>query len=135
MHKKFCTRIVSCSDNPKSTIQKQPRRRKWAGIFVLAFTFTFTGVAARAQQPAKIRRIGYLTGATPGGQSARLEAFRRGLRELGYAEGKNSIIEYRYAEGHFDRLPALAAELVRLKVEVIVTGGGGLTRAAKDATN
>ena len=88
-----------------------------------------------AQQPTKIPRIGYLTGATPGGQSARIAAFRQGLRELGYVEGKNIIIEYRYAEGQFDRLPALAADLVRLKVDVIVTGGGGLTRAAKDATN
>jgi len=90
---------------------------------------------AEAQQPAKVPRIGYLTGATPDGQSARIEAFRQGLRELGYVEGKNIVIEYRYAELKPDRLPALAAELVRLKVDVIVTGGGGNTRAAKEATN
>ena len=90
---------------------------------------------AEAQQPAKIPRIGYLTGATPDGQSARIEPFRQGLRELGYAEGQNILIEYRYAEGKLDRLPALAAELVRLKVDVIVTGGPVITRAAKNATN
>src|SRR4029434_1736112 len=71
----------------------------------------------------------------PGGQAARIEAFPQGLSELGYVEGKNIIIEYRYAEEKLDRLPALAAELVRLKVDVIVTGGSGNTRAAKEATN
>ena len=79
--------------------------------------------SAEAQQPTKIARIGYLTGATPVGQAARVEAFRQGLLELGYVEGKNIVVEYRYAEEKLDRLPALAAELVRLKVDVIVTGG------------
>jgi putative ABC transport system substrate-binding protein len=92
-------------------------------------------VSADAQQPKKVPRIGYLTGATPDGQSARIEAFRLGLRELGYVEGKNIVIEYRYAELKPDRLTALAAEVVRLKVDVIVTGGGGNTRAAREATN
>ena len=92
-------------------------------------------LSAEAQQPTKIPRIGYLTGATPDGQSARIEAFRQGMRELGYVEGKNIVVEYRYAELKPDRLPALAAELVRLKVDVIVTSAGGMTRAAKEATN
>jgi putative tryptophan/tyrosine transport system substrate-binding protein len=91
--------------------------------------------SAEAQQPTKVPRIGYLTGATPDGQSARIEAFRQGLRELGYVEGKNIVIEYRYAELKPDRLLALAAELVRLKVDVIVTSAAGMTRAAKNATN
>ena len=95
-------------------------------VMLLAFCFS-----SQAQQPTKIPRIGYLTGATPDGQSARIEAFRQGLRELGYVEGKNIVIEYRYAELKPDRLPALAAELVRLKVDVIVTSAGGNTRAAK----
>jgi putative ABC transport system substrate-binding protein len=92
---------------------------------------------AQAQQPTKIPRIGYLTGGSlsSSSTSARIETFRQGLRELGYVEGKNIVIESRYAEGKLDRLPALAAELVRLKVEVIVTGGGQATRAAKEATN
>ena len=90
---------------------------------------------AEAQQPAKVPRIGYLTGATPDGQAARIEAFRQGLRELGYLEGKNIVVEYRYAELNPDRLPALAAELARLKVDVIVTSAGGITRAMKEATN
>ena len=83
--------------------------------------------SAGAQQATKIPKIGYLTGATRDGQAARIEAFRQGLRELGYVEGKNIVIEYRYAEGKLDRLPELAAELVRLKIDVIVTGGGNIT--------
>jgi putative tryptophan/tyrosine transport system substrate-binding protein len=101
-------------------------------LSAMLFALSSSGLA---QQPAKVPRIGYLTGATPDGQSARIESFRQGLRELGYLEGKNIVIEYRYAELEPDRLPALAAELVRLKVDVIVTGGGGNTRAAKGATN
>src|SRR5438309_4233742 len=97
-------------------------------LFALCFT-------VEAQQTTKVPRIGYLTGATPVGQAARVEAFRQGLRELGYIEGKNIVVEYRYAEEKLDRLPALATELVRLKVDVIVTGGSGNTRAAKAATN
>jgi len=87
-----------------------------------------------AQQPAKIPRIGYLSATSLTAISARTEAFRQGLRELGYVEGKNIVIEYRYAEEKFDRLPALVAELVRLKVDVIVTGGPLSTRRAKEAT-
>src|SRR5262249_61566847 len=78
--------------------------------------------------------IGFLYAGSPSGQLARAQAFRQGLRELGYVEGKNIVIEYRYAEGKFDRLPDLAADLVRLKVDVIVTSGPRPTRAAKEAT-
>jgi putative tryptophan/tyrosine transport system substrate-binding protein len=91
-------------------------------------------VAAEAQQPAKVPRIGFLSAASPSANTARYEAFRQGLRELGYIEGKNIIIEWRYAEGEQDRLPSLAAELVRLKAEIIVTGGPTATRPAKEAT-
>jgi putative tryptophan/tyrosine transport system substrate-binding protein len=89
---------------------------------------------AEAQQSTRIPRIGYLqipTSPNP----ARIEAFRQGLRELGYVEGKNIVIEYRSSEGKPDRLPALAAELVRLKVDVIVTGGSSATHPAKEATS
>jgi putative ABC transport system substrate-binding protein len=89
---------------------------------------------AQAQQPKKIPRIGYLSGASLSAAAARTEAFRQGLRERGYVEGKNIVFEYRYAEGKLDRLPALAAELVRLKVDVILSGGPQSTRAAKEAT-
>jgi putative ABC transport system substrate-binding protein len=87
-----------------------------------------------AQQPTKIARIGYLTGSSLSSQAPNSEAFRQGLRELGYIEGKNIVIEWRSAEGNRDRQRALAAELVRLKVDVIVASSGGDTRAAKEAT-
>jgi putative ABC transport system substrate-binding protein len=90
-------------------------------------------VTAEAQQPNKIPRIGYLGGAT-GTNQARIEALRQGLRELGYVEGKNIVIEWRYAEGNPDRERANAVELARLKVDVIVTVGSNATRAAKEAT-
>ena len=128
----------SLSDNRKPVLSPAEgsaiQNRKLAGLVALAVAFTLCGAVALAQQPTKVPRIGYLTGATLEGQSNRIEAFRQGLRELGYVEGKNIVIEYRYAEENLDRLPALAAELVRLKVDVIVTGGGPNTRAAKEAT-
>jgi len=91
--------------------------------------------SADAQQSTQIPRIGFLSATSLSTISARIEALRQGLRELGYVEGKNIVIELRSAEGKLDRVPALAAELVRLKVDVIVTGGGTDTRAAKEATN
>jgi putative ABC transport system substrate-binding protein len=87
-----------------------------------------------AQQPKKVPRIGYLSASSAAEVSPRAEAFRQGLRELGYVEGKNLVIEFRYAEGKFDNLAALAAELVRLNVDVIVTAGPSVTRPAKEAT-
>ena len=89
---------------------------------------------AEAQQPAKVPRIGYLAGASPSAIAFRTEAFRQGLHERGYVEGKNIMIEYRFAEGNFRRQKELAAELVRLNVDVIVTSGPASTRAAKEAT-
>ena len=102
--------------------------------FVLASFILATVHLSEAQQVGKIPRIGYLGGATRSGNSVRREAFLQGLRQLGYEEGKNIVIEYRYAEGKFDRLPALAAELVQLKVDLIVTIGTAATRPANDAT-
>ncbi len=95
---------------------------------------------ASAQQAKKVPRVGYLlSGSAPSPAPARpistVETFRQGLRELGYVEGKNIIVEYRYAENKFERLPDLAAELVRLKVDVIVTAGTPSIRAAQHATN
>jgi putative tryptophan/tyrosine transport system substrate-binding protein len=93
------------------------------------------GAIAEAQQPAKITRIGYLDAVSLSVNAARVEAFRQSLRKLGYVEGKNIFIEWRSADGKLDRLPALAAQLVHLKVDIIVTGGRSATRAAKEATS
>src|SRR5215510_5110308 len=87
-----------------------------------------------AQQPKKVSRVGYLTVASRSTILARIDAFRQGIRELGYIEDKNIIIEWRFGEGKQDRLPALADELVRLKPDVLVTGGPISTRRAKEAT-
>jgi ABC-type uncharacterized transport system substrate-binding protein len=89
---------------------------------------------ADARQSKKIPRIGFLVAASPSAFSARNEAFRQGLRELGYIEGKNIVIDWRYAEGRLDRLPDLAAELVGLNVDIIITAGPTDTKAAKKAT-
>jgi putative ABC transport system substrate-binding protein len=86
---------------------------------------------AEAQQPKKIPRVGWLTGSSLSGNPDRIMAFRQGLRELGYVEAKNIVIEWRSAEGNRDREHTLALELTQLQVDVIVTGGGGSTRAAK----
>jgi putative tryptophan/tyrosine transport system substrate-binding protein len=89
---------------------------------------------AEAQQPKKVSLLGYLSARSSSSESTRIEAFHQVLGELGYVEGKNIIIEYRFAEGKFDRLADLAAELVRLNVEVIVAAGVPPTRAAKQVT-
>jgi putative tryptophan/tyrosine transport system substrate-binding protein len=91
-------------------------------------------VIAEPQQPKKVPRIGYLSGIDAVTETARAEAIRLALRELDYIEGQNIAIEYRYAEGKYDRLPELAAELVRLKVDIIVTGGFRPILAARNAT-
>jgi putative tryptophan/tyrosine transport system substrate-binding protein len=91
-------------------------------------------LAAEGQQPGKVPRIGHLSGLSPGLASATREAFLRGLNEVGYVEGRNILIEWRWADGRFDRLPDLAAELVQLKVDVIVVGGQEAAFAAAKAT-
>jgi putative ABC transport system substrate-binding protein len=92
-------------------------------------------VSAHAQQAKRVFRIGYLSGSDAASESTRAEAIRLALRELGYIEGQNITIDYRYAEGKVDRFPELAAELVRLKVDIIVVvGGGRAPLAAKNAT-
>src|SRR5262249_19891772 len=101
-------------------------------LWLLTLLFLATGTFAEAQQQKKIPRIGYLALGTRA--AYRFEAFRQGLRQLGYAEGKDFVIEYRSGDGTLHRLNELAAELVRLKVDVIVTTGPTPTRAAKAAT-
>jgi putative ABC transport system substrate-binding protein len=101
----------------------------------LSATLLALSVPAHAQQAAKVPRIGYLSALSPSAESTRIEPFRQGLRELGYVEGQNITIEYRFAEGKTDRLSDLAAELVRLRVDVIVGGGDSVIRAAKKASS
>jgi len=105
-------------------------------IVSLLATLILTSVhPAEAQQPKKVPRLGYLSSSDPATESTRIEAFRLALRELGYIEGQNIAIEYRYTQGKVDRAPELAAELVRLKVDIIVVAGGEpWIRAAKNAT-
>jgi putative ABC transport system substrate-binding protein len=109
-------------------------KRKITVLALCAMLFALCSSAA-AQQAKKVPRVGFLSATSPSTISARTEAFRQGLRELGYVEGKNIVIDFRYAEGKVDRLPALAAELVRLKVEAIVTAGPTVTRPVKEATS
>ena len=100
----------------------------------LATVLLTTAPVAQAQQPAKIPRIGFLASGSPSTMSSRIEAFRQGLRQLGYTEGQNIIVELRYAEGNTKRFADLSAELVGLKVDVILTSSGAGALAAKTAT-
>jgi len=110
-------------------MRKKITRRAFCSM-LLALPFS-----ARAQQPKKVPRIGYLSDFEPATESTRAEAIQAALRERGYIEGQNIATEYRYAEGNRDRIPELAADLVRLKVDVIVAAGGApLVQAAKNAT-
>ena len=132
MDKKCPIRFMySRSDNRKSKIQNL----KWAGFVAILVLLVGCVGMAEAQQPKKVHRIGCLLAGDPTSESTRFEAIRRALRELGYIEGQNIAIEYRYAEGKVDRFSELAAELVRLKVDVIVAAGGDpVVRAAMNAT-
>jgi putative ABC transport system substrate-binding protein len=112
--------LNSSFPNLKSKIQNP----KWAAVVALVLTFVMCGAVATAQQPKKVPRIGYLSSRDPASDSARSEAVRLGLRQLGYIEGHNIAVEYRYAEGKRERVAELAAKLVRLKVDLIVVAGG-----------
>jgi putative ABC transport system substrate-binding protein len=106
-------------------------RKTFFGLSLSTMLFALC-LSAQAQQP-KVPRIGVLGGGSASANAGRIEAFRQGLRELGYVEGKNIVIEQQWAEGKLDRLAALAAELLRLKVDIIVSAGPTVTRAAKEA--
>jgi ABC-type uncharacterized transport system substrate-binding protein len=108
--------------------------RKTVISFALCAMLFALCLPAEAQQPKKVPRIAYLSIRTASSQAPLLDAFRQGLRELGYVEGKNILIEYRFADGEAARLPAMINEAVRLNVDVIVSGGAGPTRRAKEAT-
>jgi putative ABC transport system substrate-binding protein len=104
------------------------------GLSLIAFVLVVVVAVVEAQQPTKVPRIGYLSSFDPATESTRAEGIRLALRDLGYTEGQNIAFEYRYAEGKLDRFPELAAELVHLKVDIILSGVARLIRAAKNAT-
>jgi putative ABC transport system substrate-binding protein len=124
-------RFRSHSENRKSAIQNL----KWLGLSVIAFVLVVAEAEVDAQQPTKTPRIAWLTNTPLSANVDRRDAFRQGLHELGYVEGKNIVIEWRSTEGKSERVAALAAELVGQRVDVIVTAGSGGTRAAKKATS
>src|SRR5882724_8398754 len=130
--KGFSSKPVSdyCSDNRKSKIHN----RKLVGLVALAVAFALCGAVATAQPTGKIPRIGFLDNSTASGSAVRLEAFRQELSKLGWSEGKNITIEYRFADQKLERLPELAADLVRLRVDLIVAQGTPVALAAKSAT-
>jgi len=131
MEQNFWIRVLnSYSDNRKSKIQNQ----KWAGFLALVVTFTLCGAAvAQAQHQAKIPKIGWIA-VRPSSAAFSIESFQREFSKLGYVDGKKIVFEYRYAEGNLDRLPALAEELVRLKVDVLIAPNTPAALAAKNAT-
>src|SRR3989442_8875048 len=105
-----------------------------ATVLVLMLVLCLGSFVADAQQ-STVPRVGFLAGGSPPAFQHLIEAFRQGMRERGYIDGQNFVIEIRAAEGRFDRLPGLAADLVRSKVDVILVGATAPLRAAKDATN
>jgi ABC-type uncharacterized transport system substrate-binding protein len=127
------------SDNRKSKtcpeLCRRIQNRKWGGIIAIVVALTVCGARAEAQQPGKIFRIGYLDLSTASSSTLLVDAFRQELIKLGWIEGKNITIEYRFAEQKSERLPELAAELVRLKVDLIVVVGSPAVRAVKSATS
>jgi putative ABC transport system substrate-binding protein len=110
-------------------------RKLFAALLSMTLASALAVALATAQQPKKVPRIGYLSGrGDPSTPDPLVDAFRQGLRDLGYIEGKNILVEYRYAEGKLDRIPSLVADLVRLKVDVLVSATPGAIRAFKQAT-
>ena len=110
-------------------------KRASVPVFLIAVALVTIACLAEAQQPKKVPRIGFVTSAgNPNSPGLRVEAFQRGMRELGYVEGKNILVEYRYVEGKTERVPEIVAELVQLKVDVLVLLSLGSVRAAKQAT-
>jgi putative ABC transport system substrate-binding protein len=107
------------------------KKCSWVMLGAVLFALSFP---AHAQQPAKVSRIGVLNATSAASMASRMELFRQGLSDLGYIEGQNIVVEYRWADGKLNRLPEFAAELVRLNVAIIVAGGGQSIRAAKNAT-
>ena len=131
MNEKTWLRIlIPFSGNLKSAIQNP----KWVKIVAIVLTFAFGGVVAEAQQPGKIFRIGFLDNSTASGSTALVKVFHEELSKVGWIDGKNIAIEYRFGESKPARMRELAADLVRLKVDLIVVTGTAATLAAKNST-
>jgi putative tryptophan/tyrosine transport system substrate-binding protein len=131
------TTPISLGFDPAIENREGWSRREFLRAATVAGIAGFLGFgleAAAAQQPGKVPQIGFISGGFPSGSLGNVEAFRKGLRELGYVEGKNIKVEFRYAETKVERYPEFLAELIRLKVDVIVTSSTPPTLAAKDAT-
>jgi putative ABC transport system substrate-binding protein len=128
----------SLSDNPKPVLSRVEGsaipNRKWLELWVFILVLLLTGAVVQAQQPAKILRIGFLDSSTASGSAVLVESFRQELSKLGWTEGKNIAIEYRFAQQKRDRLPELAEDLVRLKVDLIVVVATPAALAVKKAT-
>src|SRR6266508_2881740 len=129
--------FASQSDNLKSkTCPESYRRienRKWVGLFAIVLALTVCEARAEAQQKGKVPRVGFLGNSTAALEANLIGPFREGLHDLGYVEGKNISIEYRWAEGKYERFPDLIAELIALKVDVVVTAGTPATQAYQKA--
>jgi ABC-type uncharacterized transport system substrate-binding protein len=131
MYNKFPVRFVfSCSENRQSKIVNL----KGLGLSVTVFVLLVVGAVTHAQQPTKTPRVAFLGTASAYLVADRVDAFRKGLRELGYLDGQNILLEYRFGEGKSDEVTSLAMELARSKVDVIVTAGPAAIRSAKQAT-
>ena len=123
------------SDNRKSKTRPKRSRsiqnRKWAGLFALFLALTLSEAMAEAQQPEKIPRIGFLSMGSKAGSANAVGVLRQSLRELGYVEGKDILIEYRYAEGQPERLPSLVEQLTRANIDILIASTATVARAAK----
>jgi putative ABC transport system substrate-binding protein len=131
--------LDSLTDNLKSKtcteLSRSIKNPKWLGLFAIILTSAFGGAAAEAQQPATIPRVVYLSVDIASSMAPRVDSFRRGLRDLGYVEGKNIVVESRFSDGKVDRLSALVTEILQLRVDVIVSAGPSVTRPVKAATS
>jgi putative ABC transport system substrate-binding protein len=134
LRRKAVRKMIQSESFSLNNLKSKIQNLKWVGILTIAFTIAFGWAGASAQQPAKTFRIGYLDNSTAAGSAVLVDAFQQELRKLGWIEGKNIAVEYRFAEQKPERIPELAAELVRLKVDLIVVSATGPALAAKSAT-
>ena len=134
LRRKAVREIIRSKSLSVNNLRSKIQNLKYVGIFAVAFTFAFGGAWVSAQQTGKVPRIGFLDPSTSSGSAVLIDAFRQELSKLGWTEGKNIAIEYRFAEQKNDRLPELAADLVRFKVDLIVAASTQPVLAAKNAT-